>query len=185
MSWQIPAQVWDIAVPLSVAAGAWLGVLITAFTLPGIWFMLLIAGLGQWWSISMRGADQAMFSWWTIGVCVVIAILAEIVEGVASAFGAAKAGGSKKAAFASIGGALVGALVGTFAIPIPIVGTVLGAAIGAGGAALLTEKHLGKKTWEQSSRVGAGAAIGRLLATMAKVAFAAIVATILSLAAFT
>jgi uncharacterized protein YqgC (DUF456 family) len=125
-----------------------------------------------------------MFSWWTLGICVGLGVLAEIVELIASAFGAAKAGGSKKASIASVAGALVGAIGGTFIIPVPILGTILGAAGGAGIAALLTEKHLGEKTWKAASKVGAGAAAGRLVALLAKVGFAGVVAAILSVAAF-
>lgn len=184
MSWfpTIPPEVWPIVIGLGVAALAWIGVLLTAFTLPGIWFMLIAAGGAQWWSIAT--GREPMFTWWTLGICVAIALIAEIVEVFASALGAAKAGGTKKGAIGSVVGALIGALGGTFLIPIPVLGTILGAAIGAGGGAILLEKHLGEKTWKEAGKVGAGAAIGRLAATVAKVGFAAVVALILSISAF-
>ncbi|MBY0313367.1 MAG: DUF456 family protein [Phycisphaerales bacterium] len=179
----IPPGTWDILVGLGACTLAWVGVLLTAFTLPGIWFALLAAGAAQWWSIAMR--PEPMFSWWTLGVCAALALTAELVEVGASAVGAAKAGGTKKGAIGSVIGAILGAIVGTFALAfLPVLGTIIGASIGAGLGALLLEKHLGEKTWQEAGKVGAGAAIGRLLATVAKVAFAAVVATVLSVAAF-
>jgi uncharacterized protein len=185
----IADQFFTIGVPLGVVVISWIGVLLTAFTLPGIWLALLAAGLAQWWSLSgppmTDGSSPVpMFSWWTLGACVVLALLAELVEFIASALGAHSAGGSKRAAVASMVGALIGALVGTFALPVPIVGTIVGGAVGAGAAALLAEKHLGERTWKHSAKVGGGAAIGRLVATLAKVGFAAVIALILSIAAF-
>lgn len=166
-----------LAVWLSAVAGTFL----TAFTLPGIWFMLLVAGLAQWYTIAAQG--DAMFSWWTLAACAVLALLAEIVETTASALGASKAGGSRSAAIASIFGAILGAIVGTIALAfLPIVGTVIGAAVGAGVAALLVEKQLGRRTWADSGRVGAGAAVGRLAAVVAKLGFAVTVGLILGIA---
>src|SRR5689334_9769335 len=96
----IPIEAWSITIAMGVMVLSWVGVLLTAFTLPGIWLALVGAGLAQWWSWATFGADQLMFSWWVLGICVGLGVLAEIVELVASAFGASKAGGSKKAALA-------------------------------------------------------------------------------------
>lgn len=182
MNWQVPDEVWWYSVATGAMLLAWAGVALTAFTLPGIWIGLVGVGLAQWWSIAYHGSDHAMFSWWTLGACVGLGVVAEILEIVASAFGARKTGGSKKAAFASIIGALIGAIVGSFILP--IIGTIIGAALGAGIGALLTEKHLGEKTWKDASKVGAGAAAGRLVAIVAKVAIAALIALALTVDAF-
>lgn len=168
---------------LGVSTLAWAGVLLTAFTLPGIWFALLAAGAGQWWSLATQ--PEPMFSWWTLGLCAGLALIAELVEVGASAVGASKAGGTKKGAIGSVIGAILGAIVGTLALGfLPVLGTIIGASLGAGLGALLLEKHLGEKTWKEAGKVGAGAAIGRLLATLAKIIFAAAVAAVLSVAAF-
>jgi len=183
MSWwpTIPDEAVRALLALAVWLGAVVGTGLTAFTLPGIWFMLLVAALAQWYTLGVQGA--AMFSWWTLGVCVALAVVAEVVEATASALGASKAGGSKKAALASILGAIVGAVVGTVALAfLPIIGTIIGAALGAGIAALLVEKQLGKRTWADSGRVGAGAAVGRLAAVLAKLGFAVGVGLILGIA---
>jgi hypothetical protein len=78
----------------------------------------------------------------------------------------------------------VGAIGGSFAIPIPVLGTIVGAAAGAGAGALLLERAGGKKTWMQSGKIGAGAAAGRLVATIIKSSLAGLIAVILSIAAF-
>lgn len=195
-----------------------LGVLLTAATLPGIWFMILAASLAQAWSLSdgssaatptrsgagsglpsdavasatgafgthaasadglIRTAvtDPAMFSWWTLGIAAGLALIAELVEFGASAVGAAKAGGTRRGAIGSVIGALVGAVGGS--VIVPILGTIIGAALGAGIGALLFERHDGRKSWKDASKIGAGAAAGRLVATLAKVVIACVVAVML------
>lgn len=189
-----------------------LGVLLTAATLPGIWFMILAAALAQAWSLYASdgggsvpgsttgvlpdGADAAaasgtasqwpaiastartaMFSWWTLGIAAGLALIGELIEFGASAVGAAKAGGTRRGAIGSIIGALVGAIGGSLIVP--ILGTIIGAALGAGLGALIFERHDGRKTWKEASKIGAGAAAGRLVATLAKVVVACIVAVIL------
>lgn len=162
---------------------SWCGVLLTAFTLPGLWIAIVGAALAQWWHSAKYGTE--LFSWWTLGACLCIGVVAEVGELVASAFGAAKAGGSRKSSVAAVLGAIVGAIVGTVLLAfLPVIGTIIGAALGAGIAALLTEKHLGEKTWKDASKVGAGAAAGRLVATVLKVGLAGVVAFILTVAAF-
>lgn len=191
-SWipSLPVSTWFVVVGVCVGVIAWAGVLITALTLPGLWLSILGAVMAQWWSISMWGGygGQAirpggaqMFSWWTLGACVAIGVIAEIVEMVASSYGAAKAGGSKLAGIASIGGAIVGAILGTMLIPVPVLGTILGAAVGAGVLAMGTEKGIKRKNWGDSTRVGASAAAGRLVATVIKVALSAIIALAITL----
>lgn len=193
----------QLAIAVSVVFAAVIGVILTAATLPGIWFMLLGAGLAQWWSIARGGAPtptsdatladqilhppvspEQMFSWWALGAVAGIALLGELTDFAASAVGAAKAGGTKRGAIGSIIGGLIGAIAGTPLIPIPILGTILGAAIGAGAGALIAERHGGRMTWKQAGKVGSGAAIGRLAATLVKTALAVLAAAILAVDAF-
>lgn len=158
-----------------------LGIGLVAITLPGIWLMLVFALLGQWWQHWMY--QTQMFSWWTLGVCAGLALIAEIIEFAASALGAAKFGGTRWGALGAIVGTIVGAIVGSMLLLFPV-GTIVGAALGAGSGALLCERHLGKRTWEQATKAGTGAAIGRLVATVVKVGVAIVVAIVLSVAAF-
>jgi len=166
-----------------VVVGALLGIAVTALTLPGIWLMILIAAGCQTYFL-LQAPPVMMFDWWTLGACVLLGLIAEAVEIFASALGAKKAGGTRRGAIGSVIGGLAGALLGTFMIPIPILGTILGAALGAGGGALLAERHNRAKTWREATTIGAGAAVGRLAATIAKVLFAIVIAVILGVAAF-
>ena len=166
-----------------VVVFALLGIVLTAATLPGIWIMILAAAGCQAW-LMLREPPVQIFEWWTLGACIILGLIAEGVEIFASAVGAKKAGGTRRGAIGSVIGALGGALLGTVLIPIPILGTIMGAALGAGGGAIIAERHNGRKTWREASTIGAGAAVGRLAATVAKVAFAFAVAVILSVGAF-
>ncbi|MBS0195787.1 MAG: DUF456 domain-containing protein [Planctomycetes bacterium] len=151
------------------------GIALAAITLPGAWIALALALLAKLW-------QPQMFSWWTLGAALALALLGEAVELVASAAGASKGGASKKGALGAIAGSLIGAVAGApFIFPI---GSIAGAAIGAGVGALLVERAIAERTWGQSAKAGAGAAVGRLVATMAKTAIASGVALIISVAAW-
>lgn len=155
---------------------SWLGVVLTLVSLPGIWFMLLVAALCKWW-------QPDLLSWETLGAVALLAVVAEIAEFFSSAVGAAKTGGSKSAAWAAVVGAIIGAIAGTPLIPIPIVGTIAGAVIGAGLAATIVELGIHKKPWRESLKVGGGAAAGRLVAVIIKGVLALACAVILTVAA--
>ena len=161
-----------------VALCSLLGVGLTLLTFPGIWFMVLVALLCQWW-------QPALFNWWTLAAALVLAGVAELVELFASAAGAAKAKGSKSSMLASVGGAIVGAILGTIFLPfLPIIGTIIGAIAGAGLAAGLAERSIAHKDWNDSWKVARGAATGRALSMVAKTGIAIAVALLLTFAAF-
>ena len=153
---------------------SWLGVVLTLVSLPGIWFMLLVAALCKWW-------QPDLLSWETLGAVALLAVVAEIAEFFSSAVGAAKTGGSKSAAWAAVVGAIIGAIAGTPFMP--IVGTIAGAVIGAGLAATIVELGIHKKPWRESLKVGGGAAAGRLVAVVIKGVLALACAVILTVAA--
>ena len=153
---------------------SWLGVVLTLASLPGIWFMLLVAALCKWW-------QPDLLSWETLGAVALLAVVAEIAEFFSSAVGAAKTGGSKSAAWAALVGAIIGAIAGTPFMP--VVGTIAGAVIGAGLAATIVELGVHKKPWRESLKVGGGAAAGRLVAVVIKGVLALACAVILTVAA--
>ncbi|MCH7791577.1 MAG: DUF456 domain-containing protein [Planctomycetes bacterium] len=153
---------------------SWLGVVLTLASLPGIWFMLLVAALCKWW-------QPDLLSWETLGAVALLAVVAEIAEFFSSAVGAAKTGGSRSAAWAAVVGAIIGAIAGTPFMP--VVGTIAGAVIGAGLAATIVELGIHKKPWRESLKVGGGAAAGRLVAVVIKGVLALACATILTIAA--
>lgn len=158
-----------------VSVFALLGVLLTLLTLPGIWMMLLVALLCQWW-------QPGLFEWWTLGVVAGIAVLAEVAEFVSGAAGAAKHGASKTGmVFATIGG-IMGAIAGT---PVfPLIGTILGGVVGAGIGAGMAEAAIKKRSTQEVRAIATGAATGRLLATIVKTGFAVPAALVLIGASF-
>lgn len=161
----------DTVAAITVIVSALSGIALTILTLPGIWFMLIVAVLCRLWR-------PDLLSWETLGVVLGIGIVAEVLELVASAMGAAKMGGTKRGAVGSLLGAFIGALAGTMFVP-PL-GTILGGAVGAGLGAVVFERHGGRMGWKDSMKVGSGAAAGRLVATLMKTGFAAAAAIVLT-----
>jgi uncharacterized protein YqgC (DUF456 family) len=170
---------WLILAGLAMLIAAVGGTLLTVLTLPGLWLTLLIALVLQ-----LVYRPEPLLSWWTLGVCLGLAIIAEVIELVASAAGAAKSGGGRSGAWGSIIGSLIGALAGSFLIPVPIVGTIAGAVIGAAAGAITGERGIAGRTWRESFRIGRGAAKGRFFATVVKSGIAALIGAILTVAAF-
>lgn len=152
------------------------GVLLTALTLPGIWFMVLAALLVDVW----RGE---VLSTGVLIATAALAVLAEVAEFLASAAGARRAKGSRTSALASIPGALAGAIAGSILIPIPIVGTIVGGVVGAALFAGIAESVIARTHWRQSLRVAQGAGTGRALALVAKTAIAVAAGLVLIVAA--
>jgi len=148
-----------------------LGIALTALTLPGAWLALVAAVLCKLWR-------PDLLEWSTIGAGVAIALAGEIIEIFASAAGAARAGGSRRGAIGSVVGSLAGAIIG--APFLLLVGAIVGAVIGAGVGAIIAERGFTGRTWRDSARIGAGAAVGRFWATVAKVGLSALVALILT-----
>lgn len=162
-----------ISAAVVVALAACASVVLAALTLPGVWLGLLAAALVKWlW-------EPTLISPWTLIVCLVLAIAGEVIEMFASAAGTSKFGGSRSGAIASVAGGIAGAILGTFVIPIPIVGTVVGAIGGSALATFATELGYAKRTQKEAAIAAGGAAIGRTLATLTKLAIAGLVALVL------
>lgn len=160
---------------LTVIVGL-LGIVITIFTLPGVWLAIAFAiGVKALW-------QPEMFSYWVLGTAIGLAALGEIIEFFASVAGAAKAGASKSGKWGALIGAIVGAIVGSLVLP--LVGTVVGAVVGAGVGAMSAERGIAKRTWTEAAKSGQGAAVGRFIATLAKIGIAIAVAGLLSVSAF-
>lgn len=142
---------------------ALLGVALTAMTLPGLWLPIVGAAI---WEIAFPDT----FSWWTIGACALLCLGGEAVEFFGAAHGAAKSGGGRPAAWGATIGSIIGAILGS--IVLPIIGTIIGAVGGAAIGALSAERGIAEKNWRQSLASASGAAKGRALALMVKVAIA-------------
>lgn len=170
---------WEyVAATLIILSGV-LGVVITALTLPGLWLTIAVAALCKLW-------HPEQIAWTSLIIAISLGVLAELIEFFASALGAAKVGGSRRGAIGATVGGLIGALVGAV-LPPPIIACIIGASVGAGLGAFLAErthKPENVQTYKHSAKVGAGAAVGRLVATVAKVILATIIAIILAFDAF-
>lgn len=107
------------------------------------------------------------FGLWAMAGLFVLALLGEVIELAAASYGAGRFGGSRGAMIAALVGCLIGAVVGT---PwFPIVGTLAGACLGAFAAAAAYEYLIERRQPDAAIRVGAGAAIGKVLGMVAKI----------------
>jgi uncharacterized protein len=138
------------------------GLFINILGLPGLWLMVGAAG------IYVLITDWQYAGWSMLVALLVLALLAELVEFVAGAAGSKAAGGSKRGMVGAIIGGIIGGIAGT---PwLPIIGTIIGACIGSFIGAFVIELLIGRGTG-LSTRIGWGAAKGRLYGIVAKSAF--------------
>lgn len=173
---------YGLAISLVLINTGWLALVF--FGLPGTWLMVLSTAIVAWmqWQPGASVSNQPI-SLWTLLVLVALAVVGEILEFVAGAAGAKRAGGSTRGALAAIVGGLVGAIVGTFMIPIPLLGSLLGAAGGAGLAAWTAELTSGK-SHETALRIGWGAGVGRLMGTLYKFIVGTVIWLVAAVAVF-
>ena len=165
---------WTAAAVFGISAFLALGLVV--LSLPGVWMLALLA-------VGTELLFPELLGKWTITAVLALAVVAEIVDTLASAAGAKKAGGSRRAMFASILGAIVGGILGSFVVI--FIGTIVGAVIGAGLAAGLLESTKryhdleGDSTRSRAWNVGVGAAKGRAVAILVKGVIALVVGGIL------
>lgn len=152
-------------------------VALTVIGLPGTW--ILLAG-----AVALEIWREGTFGVWTFVIAIALAVIGELVEFAAGTVGASSQGASKRAGLGALVGGVIGAIAGTVLIPIPVVGTIVGSALGAGLCASGVEMALRQKTTGHIARIGAGAFVGRLLATVFKGAIALVMAIQLAIAAF-
>ena len=137
--------------------------------LPGNWLIVVTAAIYAW---LIADGSRAALGWQAVALLVVLALLGELVEFLAGAMGAAKAGGSRRGTVLAIVGSLVGGIVGLFVgIPIPVIGSLVSAilfgGLGAMVGAFLGESWKGRD-FDTSIQIGKAAFIGRLLGTVGK-----------------
>ncbi len=150
--------------------------MLVPFALPGNWLIILTTSLFTWWQWG-----NGVFSIYTLVAVAILALIGELVEFLAGAGGAKKAGAGWPAALAAIAGAVTGAIMGTLVLP--LFGTIIGACIGAGLAAYFVELAIGKKP-EESMRSGLGASVGYLIGSTTKFAIGCAIWLIIAIAAF-
>ena len=138
--------------------------------LPGTFIMVAIAILANY-------VAAAGIGWFAIGLGLILAVIAEVLEWTMSARFARKYGGSKRAGW----GAIIGGLIGAFAgVPIPIIGSMIGAFAGAFVGALVAEFTQPEADASSATRVATGALIGKAAATAMKLAIAFTIAILLT-----
>jgi len=162
---------WAIlwAVLLVIALGvSWFSQLLG---LPGNWF---IVGLTLLYTLLDVGKVGRLGIEWPVVVLIAaLALLGEIVELIAGAYGVKRAGGSRRGAILALVGSLVGGVVGIFVgVPIPVVGSIVAAVLFAGLGALVGafvgEQWKGRDV-NESLTIGTAAFFGRLFGTLGKV----------------
>lgn len=136
------------------------GLAITVMTLPGLWLMLLSAGL-------YAAATHFRFiGLRTLVILLVMAALGEIIELGFQSGGAKKAGAGRRGMW----GALIGGILGGIflsMVPVPVISTLIGVLVGTFAGAMIGELSGGREVGH-SAYVGFGAAGGRLLGTLTK-----------------
>lgn len=162
--------------------GGWLA---TLLGLPGNWLILLGTSAFAWWFADAEGRGVG---WLACGILLLLAVVGEVVEFLASAAAAAQQGASRRAVAGSIGGAVLGGIAGgLMGLPIPIVGplvaAVLGSALGALAGGFFGEWSQGRDS-RQSWQVGRAALIGRLLGTAGKLIAGTVMLVVATWASF-
>lgn len=156
------------------------------FAMPGNW---MIVGLAALFAMTTGSGEAAQgLNWQGVALLALIAAGGEAIEFFASAAGAAKKGGSRRAVILAIAGTIAGSITGAImGLPIPLFGPLAGALIGgAGGAfagAYLGEmwKHGGL---DKSISVGWGAFFGRIFGTVGKLLVGIVMIVVLAVRAF-
>jgi|SRR5581483_5727458 len=139
------------------------GVAINIVTLPGLWLMVGAAAL---YAIATHFLFLGKY---TLMVLFGLALAGEIVEMFVGGAGAKKAGGGRRAIIGAVIGGIVGGIFLTF-IPIPVVSTIVGVCLGSFLGAMFFELAAGEEI-SHSLRVGLGAAQGRFMGIVTKLAF--------------
>lgn len=145
------------------------------------WGLNLIALPGNWISVALLavyawiGPEQgrAAIGYYAVAGAFVFALLGEVVEFAAGAWGARKAGASRRSTIFAMIGSMIGAVAGaSIGIPVPIIGPVL-AAILFGGLGATAGAMYGEWTdgtgWKESWPIGHAAFWGRTFGTLGKV----------------
>lgn len=169
--------VWIAGLLLSCVVG----VILAVIRMPGTWLIVAAASAFSWHS----GWQHP--SWPILLALAGMAVVAEIIELVASLLTAHKAGASRRAMLFSMIGGFLGMFLLT--VPLPVIGTIIGGALGCFiGAAVgqVTSDDADVETdLGRGIRVGLFAAIGQVLGNVAKVMVAVtMVGTVLAVLLF-
>ena len=151
------------------------GLFLNIVGLPGLWLMV-----GAMAAFAWATEWNHYVGWPSMITLIVLGLLAEVLEFAAGAAGSKAAGGRTRGMIGAVVGALLGGFFLSF-IPVPIVSTIVGACLGAFiGAAVM---ELTDKDFVHAMRVGVGAAKGRFMGIVIKLAFVVMMLIVVMLAA--
>jgi uncharacterized protein YqgC (DUF456 family) len=151
------------------------GLFLNILGLPGLWLMVAAMG-GYAWA---TGWDHYV-GWPSMSTLIVLGLIAEGLEFAAGAAGSKAAGGRMRGMIGAVIGALLGGVFLSF-IPVPVVSTIVGACLGAFiGAAVM---ELTDKDFVHAMRVGVGAAKGRFMGIVVKLAVGIVMLLVMMIAA--
>ena len=114
----------------------------------------------------------------------VVAVIAEVADLASAVLLARRAGGSRRASIGALVGGFAGMFVFTPIVPVPVVGTIVGGLVGCFVGAWVGEMTV-RDDMTASAKIGAFAALGRLVGLIAKTGAAfAIAGATMTLAIF-
>lgn len=159
----------DVAWGIGLVIVCFLSWLLNLVNLPGNWVAIAVIALYAWQG---PAAGRVEIGWPVLAISFTLALIGEALEFAAGAFGARRAGASRRSTIYAILGSFVGAIAGAIVgIPIPVIGSLIAAvlfgAIGATAGAMYGEWS-GGKSWQESWPIGQAAFWGRLAGTLAK-----------------
>jgi uncharacterized protein len=134
---------------------------LVAVTLPGLWVMTAAAAGFALLTHEHSLGHKSLFALFAL------AFIGEILEFTAGGAAARKAGGSRRAAIGALLGGIAGGIIGSFVLTpiLAIVGICIGSFVGAASF-----EFLGGGETVQSLQVGVGAAKGRFIGVLLKLA---------------
>ncbi len=151
VDWQTVGAFWGYALATALC---FIGFVFSCLSLSGTWLVLAASGIMAW----IRWPEFPGIG--TLITFLLLCVGTEILEGVASAWGVQRRGGSRAAGWAAIGGGFLGMLLGSF-IPVPLIGNLIGMLAGSFGCAFLVEQARMKKA-EHAAHVATGAVLARV-----------------------
>ncbi len=157
--------VWGISLIIACLA-AW-GLNLIA--LPGNWVATGLLAIYVW-----LGPDsgRASIGFFVLIAAFLMAAVGEVIELLAAAMGAKRAGASRRSTFFALLGSFVGAIIGAFVgIPIPAIGSIIAAIVFSGAGATVGAMYgewSDGRPWKESWAVGHAAFWGRTFGMLGK-----------------
>ena len=147
--------------------------------LPGNWFSVAILAV---YALIGPQESRAAIGYGAVAGAFIAALVGELVEFAASAFGAQRAGASRRSTIYAVAGSMIGAIFGAVVgVPVPVIGSILAAilfgGIGAAAGAFYGEWTDGR-AWRESWTIGHAAFWGRTFGVFGKIAAGIVIVVI-------